>query len=126
MNDPYQAPSAVNNTVLPSKKLTMKEILFSMNGRIPRSTWWLYSLLTPLALMLPLGLIAYLVPALAIVFIVAYPVMIWIQICLSAKRCHDSDKSGWFQLIPIYNFILCGFIPGTPGSNRFGNNPLGQ
>lgn len=50
----------------------------------------------------------------------------WIFFALNAKRCHNSDKSGWFQLIPFYNLILCGFIAGTPGPNRFGNNPLGQ
>jgi hypothetical protein len=32
---------------------------------------------------------------------------------------HDVDKSGWFILIPIYNFVLA-VTPGTVGSNRFG------
>jgi hypothetical protein len=30
------------------------------------------------------------------------------------------DKSGWFQLIPIYNIILA-VTAGTSGSNRFGD-----
>ncbi|HNX38523.1 MAG TPA: DUF805 domain-containing protein [Candidatus Cloacimonadota bacterium] len=41
------------------------------------------------------------------------------------KRMHDVDKSGWFILIPIYNLILC-LTNGTPGPNRFGDDPNQQ
>ena len=43
--------------------------------------------------------------------------------CLTAaiRRMHDVDKSGWFILIPIYNFVLA-VTEGTPGPNRFGGN----
>lgn len=43
------------------------------------------------------------------------------------KRWHDRDKSGWWMLImllpiidAIWALIELGFLPGTPGPNRFG------
>jgi len=50
-----------------------------------------------------------------------------------AKRCHDRDRSGWFQLISlipligsIWLVVEVGFLRGTPGPNRFGADPLQQ
>lgn len=45
-------------------------------------------------------------------------------IALTARRMHDSDKSGWFQLVPIYSLYLA-IIKGTDGQNRFGPDPVG-
>ncbi len=41
---------------------------------------------------------------------------------VTIRRMHDVDKSGWFMLVPFYNFILT-CIDGTPGPNRFGPDP---
>ena len=45
-------------------------------------------------------------------------------------RLHDQDKSAWWILIGLIPFvgslivlIMCGFIAGTPGPNRFGDVP---
>ena len=47
------------------------------------------------------------------------------------KRWHDRDKSGWWMLIVliplvglIWFLVELGFLPGTPGPNRFGPPPL--
>lgn len=77
------------------------------------------------------------------------------SIAVAARRLHDSDKSGWWQVAPLGSGILtavlaaaeinilafaCGVFAvvsvvlvlvwliktGTPGSNRFGPDPLGQ
>ena len=52
-------------------------------------------------------------------------------IALYAKRWHDRNKSGWWTLIlllPVVGWfwmlIECGILPGTPGVNRFGRDPL--
>ena len=52
-------------------------------------------------------------------------------IIVGIKRWHDRDKSGWWSLIafiPLIGFlwvlIECGFLAGTSGSNRFGEDPL--
>jgi len=58
-------------------------------------------------------------------------VMIYPSIALSAKRWHDRDKSAWWILINVipvigwlWSLIETGFLRGTPGSNRFGPDPL--
>ena len=62
-----------------------------------------------------------------VVWLAAY---IWSGICLNAKRWHDTDKSGWWQLIAavpligIWALIENGFLRGTSGQNRFGPDPL--
>lgn len=53
---------------------------------------------------------------------------------LQAKRLHDLGRSGWIQLwgfIPLINFVyivwalfVLGGVSGTPGSNKYGENPL--
>jgi len=62
-----------------------------------------------------------------------FAVIIWVfylailvpSIAVGVRRMHDQDKSGWFILIPIANLIFyC--LPGTPGPNKYGPDPLGD
>lgn len=46
------------------------------------------------------------------------------HIALLVRRAHDSNKSGWFILVPIYNIVLL-FLESTPGDNQYGPNPKG-
>ena len=39
-----------------------------------------------------------------------------------ARRMHDTGRNGWWQLLPIANFIYWA-EDGKPGSNQFGTNP---
>jgi len=48
-------------------------------------------------------------------FLIPFIWFLWAQ---GAKRCHDIDRSGWYQIIPFYFFVLA-FTKGTPGLNRF-------
>ena len=63
-------------------------------------------------------------------FFVWYILVIWTSICINAKRWHDTDKSGWWQLIGLvpllglWAFIENGFFRGVTGPNRFGPDPL--
>lgn len=52
---------------------------------------------------------------------------IWLNLAALAKRYHDRDKSAWWILIvlipfigTIWQFIECGFLSGTPGTNSYG------
>ncbi|MFG6082188.1 DUF805 domain-containing protein [Paracoccus litorisediminis] len=53
-------------------------------------------------------------------------------ICVTIRRLHDLDRSGWWilvLLIPVVGYILlivwfC--MRGTAGANRFGPDPLAQ
>lgn len=80
--------------------------------------------------------------------IIVYVLYIWISLAIITKRLHDRNMSGWWQLAPlgfgiltiipvigllfglasiicgIWLFVVCGFLPGTPGSNNFGADPF--
>jgi uncharacterized membrane protein YhaH (DUF805 family) len=44
------------------------------------------------------------------------------SIAVGVRRMHDVGKSGWFLLIPIYNFILA-CTDGVQGDNEYGTDP---
>jgi uncharacterized membrane protein YhaH (DUF805 family) len=44
------------------------------------------------------------------------------SIALAIRRMHDVGKSGWYILIPIYNFILA-VTEGDKGPNGYGEDP---
>lgn len=46
----------------------------------------------------------------------------------NVKRFHDMDRSGWFAFIWLLPFmreidLLMAFLPGTKGSNKYGDDP---
>ena len=49
----------------------------------------------------------------------------WFLWSQGAKRCHDLDKSGWWQIIPLYVLWLT-FQEGKDGENGYGPNPKGR
>lgn len=51
-----------------------------------------------------------------------YIPMMWIRLAQSAKRCHDINRSGWYQIIPFYTLVLL-FDAGTRGKNEYGPDP---
>lgn len=93
---------------------------FSFNGRIRRFEYGM-------------SLIAYTIAA---VFInnairddphadfigLIYVPLLWFLWAQGAKRCHDRNNSGWYQLIPFYVLWMI-FTEGDYASNDYGNNP---
>lgn len=53
------------------------------------------------------------------------------SICVAGRRLHDRDRSAWWLLlwfIPFVGWLVLLYfyvMPGTPGPNRFGPDPLG-
>ena len=111
--------------------------LFSLQGRISRSTFWLYYVvgmgafsaycyLIAIYALGPFGHIGELtlLPSLILAAHI-YSIVLWPSIALLTKRCHDRNHSGWFQLltlVPLVNFycwINLLFLRGTEGPNRF-------
>ncbi|MGJ4953987.1 DUF805 domain-containing protein [Bradyrhizobium sp. HKCCYLS20291] len=97
--------------------------LFSFDGRISRSAYWL-GLILPLALAF-LGMVAA-VPPLAFndAVLGLFLLALWPALAIGAKRCHDRGRSGWYQLVglvplvgPILLLIELGCRRVTDGPN---------
>ena len=58
----------------------------------------------------------------AIIILISIIPILWFLWAQNCKRCHDRGKSGWYQLIPFYFFVLL-FGDGEPGENEYGTNP---
>ncbi|MCW3481803.1 DUF805 domain-containing protein [Neisseriaceae bacterium JH1-16] len=114
----------------------MVDFLFSFNGRISRSSYWVISLGVWFAIILMVLLMAgaqskglSLVGVFGPVFLVGFI----ISISASVRRFHDRNKSGWWYLIgfvPLIGswwlLIENGFLKGTAGPNRYGPDPLAE
>ena len=48
----------------------------------------------------------------------------WFLWAQGAKRCHDRNNSGWYQLLPFYSLWML-FADGDWGENDYGDNPKG-
>lgn len=126
-NNVYESPSSdVSSQSGEVVKLSMKEILFSFSGRVPRSIYWL-SFLGMMVLGVIGGIFAGDGISFKAVFGLLYIPSIWISLTIQIKPWHDRDKSGWWIFIslipiigPIWAFVENGCLPGTDGVNRFG------
>jgi uncharacterized membrane protein YhaH (DUF805 family) len=59
---------------------------------------------------------------LAVIYVLLVIPMLWMLYAQGAKRCHDIGRSGWWQILPFYVFVIL-FKAGDEGSNEYGPNP---
>jgi hypothetical protein len=96
-----------------------------MENRISRGGYWLRWLIV-FGISIVITLVAQARSLVGAIIELAISLAMTIyMIVMGVRRMHDLDKSGWFILIPIYNLILT-FMDGTPGPNRFGDDPKGR
>ena len=120
------------------------DLLFSFRGRIGRTTFWILlfgiSVVMTLAAvvvafavdsMVRLGLLGPVSPHIVAFVAVGIPCL-WPLIAVQVKRWHDLNCSGWWffiNLIPmvgnIVSLVMCGFVAGTGGTNKYGQVPEG-
>jgi len=94
--------------------------LFSSTGRIRRLE---YSL-SLVIYFIGLGFLNHLIalsPNSAFLALMHIP-LIWFLLAQGAKRCHDINASGWWQLLPFY-ILWMVFQEGTFGINDYGYDP---
>ena len=131
-----------------------KNLYLSFEGRANRQPFWLGLLALVVVQWIVMFIVAMLLgvslmpsvdpniaPEAAASMMMTAMIPIWIvsllflypALAVYTKRWHDRDKSGWWTLIIFVPFIgalwfliECGFLRGTDGPNRFGNDPLGN
>lgn len=125
--------------------MSLTQLLFSFEGRIGRAPYWYFVLAATVlfgAVFAIVGVTMFSamsadpsgMPAQGGGAAMAVPVLslllLWPSLAVCAKRWHDVDKSAWWILISLVPFVggiialvFNGFIPGTPGENRFGPSP---
>ena len=122
------------------RRMSLGFVWFSFEGRINRSVYYLWYVLPVLAITIVAGFLDQLLgtfymtstgePIMGTIGAVVGLLTLWPAIAAGAKRCHDRNRSGWFQLvylIPIVNLwpiVEIYFLRGTKGANRFGPDPL--
>jgi len=108
--------------------------LLTTTGRVTRATYWKFFGVF-CGLMILLTFISGEKPSAGLKLAVGlfFIPLALIGIIVQIKRWHDRDKSGWWILInlvpcigALWTLIECGFLPGTPGDNRFGADPRAE
>ena len=95
----------------------------NFNGRASRQEYWMFMLFN-FIIIIALGFIEGILgifdniseSILATIYQLGVAIP---SIAVGVRRMHDTGKSGWFLLIPIYNFILA-VSQGEAGSNKYG------
>jgi uncharacterized membrane protein YhaH (DUF805 family) len=96
--------------------------LFGFQGRLNRSKYWLFVILSLAVLAAVVGLILAVeagTPGLVAV-VVVYLLMLYAGVAVGIKRLHDRDKSGWWLLIffLLPNVLsIGGRLSGSVGLN---------
>lgn len=101
---------------------------FSFEGRIRRTEYGL-SYLIYIAVYMIAAVIAGAFQGLGggqetvpILMVILYIPMFWFLLAQGAKRCHDRNNSGWYQIIPFYGLWML-FGEGDYGPNDYGPDP---
>ena len=94
---------------------------FSFDGRIRRTEYGL-SIIIMYAYAFIVGLfIGFTELEEGVMYLLLIPAY-WFMLAQGAKRCHDLDNNGWWQIIPFYALWML-FQNGQPGLNKYGVNP---
>lgn len=103
-----------------SVKLGMFANPFSFDGRIRRTEYGISFLIVVFMITLFAELLKDGYSVASIGYIPTY----WFLWAQGAKRCHDLENNGWFQIIPFYVFWLI-FKSGNNQMNQYGRPPKG-
>lgn len=144
--NPYQAPPAWPEDTKYDVESPFAQphdiawVLFQFRGRIPRRTFWGWSVLVMVMYYAAIVALVVILDAVAdrefseTTFLVFYiplvVLMIWTNVAIQVKRWHDHDKSGWWWFIcmipfvgPVIVLAVLGCMRGTFGHNAYGPDP---
>ena len=89
-----------------------------IEGRASRSEFWYFTLFY-LIISVAAGIVEGVTGIVGLGYVPLFAMFIP-SIAVSCRRMHDAGRSGWFQLVPIYNLILA-CTPSNPGTNKYGD-----
>ena len=92
----------------------------NFSGRARRKEYWMFILFNWI-ISVGLGFVGAATGFLLLGTLYSLAVLIP-SIAVAIRRIHDSGKSGWFILLPIYNLILM-FMDSEPNDNAYGPCP---
>lgn len=99
-------------------------------GRTGRQAFWMFILFSFL-LNFVIGIVEGMLGTMILGLLFSLAILVP-SIAITARRLHDTNKSGWWQLIALVPFIgivilivLC-VLPGTEGDNDYGSSTNGS
>ena len=109
--------------------ICLKQKLFVIDGRAQRSEFWWF-ILAQFIILFILAIIVGMISQ-SLQFIVSIVALV-LYIPVAIRRLHDRDMKAWWLLLSLIPFVgsiallVIFALPGTPGPNRFGPDPLAQ
>ena len=106
--------------------------LFNFKGRARRSEYWWFAIVVSLVMGLIGGILQSITGDESNTCVsVCSLIALVLTLGVSARRLHDTGKSGWLLLLDltgigsiiIFIFML---LDSTPGENKYGPNPKGK
>lgn len=106
----------------------------SVEGRLGRKRYFVYSVVLPLLIFWAITTIASLTSYLPVIGTASFYAIVgaalaasaFMIVCLTIQRCHDFNKSGFWAILALIPFttIIFALIPGTNGLNSYGEIPV--
>ena len=106
-------------------------------GRARRKEYW-YFILIYLLTLIPLSFVDFLtgtldpITGLGFIGSIYMLLMLYPTLAVTARRLHDTNRSGWWQLLnllPLVGFVVIVYFTvqdSQPGANQYGPNPKNQ
>lgn len=93
-------------------------------GRATRREYWMFVLIN-LGICILMGVLDAMLNTKGVLYNLYNLAMFLPSIAVGARRMHDTDRSGWWLLLPIVNLVFL-VQDSQPGPNRFGPNRKGN
>lgn len=90
----------------------------TFSGRASRSEYWLFYLFYMIMYVVG-AIVGFALDSPWIMYLFILPFVLPL-FSAGIRRIHDTGRSGWFILVPIYNLVLA-IQSGTPGDNKYGS-----
>ena len=103
----------VSSNLFLNFKTALTEKYASFEGRATRWEYWSFQIVYMIISLLAAAINDKFSFLISLVFFLP-------NIALNARRLHDTNRSGWYMLIPIYGAILIAFAESDPLPNKYG------